>query len=94
MKLTVFGASGGTGSSFAEQALAAGHDVTAVVRDPARLTIAFHHLYLGAMLRWLADPGLKLRKEFAAAVDLFLHGAAVPAKASSETVRKPKKRRT
>ena len=45
--------------------------------DPARLTIAFHHLYLGAMLRWLADPRLKLRKEFAAAVELFLHGAAV-----------------
>jgi AcrR family transcriptional regulator len=60
--------------------------------DPARLTIAFHHLYLGAMLRWLADPSLKLRKEFAAAVDLFLHGAAVPAKSSSKTRRKPKKR--
>lgn len=42
MKLTVFGASGGTGSSFVEQALAAGHDVTAVVRDPARLTIKPH----------------------------------------------------
>ena len=62
--------------------------------DPARLTIAFHHLYLGAMLRWLADSRLKLRKEFAAAVDLFLHGAAVPAKASSKTARKPKKKRT
>jgi hypothetical protein len=48
--------------------------------NPARLTIAFHHLYLGAMLRWLADPRLKLRKEFAAAVELFLHGVAVPAK--------------
>ena len=42
MKLTVFGATGATGSSFAEQALAAGHDVTAVVRDPARLTIEPH----------------------------------------------------
>lgn len=53
--------------------------------DPARLALAFHHLYLGAMLRWLADPRLKLRKEFAAAVELFLHGAAAPAKASPRT---------
>ena len=60
--------------------------------DPARLTIAFHHLYLGAMLRWLADPRLKLCKEFAAAVDLFLHGAAVPIKASSKTTTKRKKK--
>ena len=60
--------------------------------DPARLTIAFHHLYLGAMLRWLADPRLKLRKEFAAAVELFLHGSAFPARASPEKSRKPGKR--
>lgn len=37
MKLTVFGATGGTGQHLVEQALAAGHHVTAVVRDPARL---------------------------------------------------------
>lgn len=60
--------------------------------DPTRLTIAFHHLYLGAMLRWLADPRVKLRKEFAAAVELFLHGAAVPAKASRRTLPKPRKK--
>jgi len=56
--------------------------------DPARLAIAFHHLYLGAMLRWLADRRLELRREFAAAVDLFMHGAAVPVK----TLSKPKKK--
>ena len=39
MKLTIFGATGGTGTCLVEQALAAGHDVTAVVRDPARLTV-------------------------------------------------------
>ncbi|MBV9878826.1 MAG: TetR/AcrR family transcriptional regulator [Verrucomicrobia bacterium] len=60
--------------------------------DPGRLTMEFHHLYLGVMLRWLADPRLKLRKEFSAAVDLFLHGAAVPVKASTKTRRKPNKR--
>lgn len=40
MKVTVFGATGGTGTIFVEQALAAGHEVTAVVRDPARLKVA------------------------------------------------------
>jgi putative NADH-flavin reductase len=39
MKLTIFGATGGTGTHLAEQALAAGHEVIAVVRDPARLTV-------------------------------------------------------
>jgi putative NADH-flavin reductase len=37
MKVTIFGATGGTGSCLVEQALAAGHEVTAVVRDPVRL---------------------------------------------------------
>ncbi|MCY1140874.1 SDR family oxidoreductase [Actinoplanes sp. Pm04-4] len=39
MKLTVFGATGGTGIQVVRQACAAGHDVTAVVRDPARLSL-------------------------------------------------------
>ncbi|MEU4542103.1 NAD(P)-dependent oxidoreductase [Nonomuraea dietziae] len=37
MKLTVFGASGGVGRHLLDQSLAKGHDVTAVVRDPAKL---------------------------------------------------------
>jgi putative NADH-flavin reductase len=37
-KITIFGATGGTGKGLVEQALAAGHQVTAVVRDPARVT--------------------------------------------------------
>ncbi|MFC9973973.1 NAD(P)-dependent oxidoreductase [Spirillospora sp. NPDC127200] len=37
MELTVFGATGGTGRHVVRRALAAGHAVTAVVRDPARL---------------------------------------------------------
>ena len=39
MKLTIFGATGATGTSLVEQSLAAGHEVTAVVRDPARLAV-------------------------------------------------------
>lgn len=37
MKLTILGATGATGACLISQALAAGHEVTAVVRDPARL---------------------------------------------------------
>ncbi|MEU5437433.1 NAD(P)-binding oxidoreductase [Streptomyces sp. NPDC020719] len=39
MKLTVFGATGRIGQQVVAQALAAGHQVTAVVRDPARFTV-------------------------------------------------------
>ncbi|MBN9656571.1 MAG: TetR/AcrR family transcriptional regulator [Acidobacteria bacterium] len=53
--------------------------------DATRLTLAFHHLYLCSMLRWLANRHLNLRQEFAAGVELFLHGAAVPTGNSSET---------
>ena len=39
MKFTVFGASGGIGTQVVAQGLAAGHQVTAVVRDRVRLTV-------------------------------------------------------
>ncbi|MFE9662177.1 NAD(P)H-binding protein [Streptomyces sp. NPDC005955] len=39
MRITVFGATGGVGQEIVRQGLAAGHQVTAVVRDPARLTV-------------------------------------------------------
>jgi putative NADH-flavin reductase len=39
MKLTIFGASGATGTCLVTLALDAGHEVTAVVRDPARSTV-------------------------------------------------------
>lgn len=38
MRITVFGATGGISREVSSQALAAGHHVTAVVRDPARLS--------------------------------------------------------
>jgi uncharacterized protein YbjT (DUF2867 family) len=37
MKLTIIAATGGTGRQLLEQAVAAGHDVTAVVRNPRNL---------------------------------------------------------
>jgi putative NADH-flavin reductase len=40
MRLTIFGATGRTGTCLIEQGLAAGHEVTAVVRDPGRLAVA------------------------------------------------------
>ncbi|MEU0158637.1 NAD(P)H-binding protein [Streptomyces sp. NPDC006261] len=46
MRLTVFGATGGVGQELVGQALAAGHEVTVVVRDPARLPEAFGALAL------------------------------------------------
>jgi putative NADH-flavin reductase len=42
VKLTVFGATGGVGRHVVGQALGSGHEVTAVVRDPARLPVAAH----------------------------------------------------
>jgi putative NADH-flavin reductase len=39
MLLTVFGATGGTGTQVVRQGLAAGHEVAAVVRDPSRLAL-------------------------------------------------------
>ncbi|WP_406272397.1 NAD(P)H-binding protein [Nocardia sp. NBC_00881] len=40
MKITVFGATGGIGRLVVAQSLDAGHRVTAVVRNPAKLTLA------------------------------------------------------
>jgi putative NADH-flavin reductase len=37
MKLTIIAATGGVGRELLEQAVAAGHDVTAVVRNPGKL---------------------------------------------------------
>ena len=42
MNLTIFGATGASGTILTSQALAAGHDVTAIVRDPARLALPPH----------------------------------------------------
>lgn len=42
MRITIFGATGGIGSGVLDQAIAAGHEVTAVVRDPSKLPSTVH----------------------------------------------------
>jgi Putative NADH-flavin reductase len=44
MKLTTFGATGGSGRQLTEQALAERYVVTAFVRHPTKLTIPHEHL--------------------------------------------------
>lgn len=44
MRITVFGAAGNVGSRVVAEAVSRGHEVTAVVRDPAR----FHELHAAA----------------------------------------------
>jgi len=46
MKIAVFGATGGTGKQVVQQALAAGDQVAALVRDPAKLAIGNANLNL------------------------------------------------
>jgi putative NADH-flavin reductase len=55
VKLTIFGATGGTGICITEQALSAGHEVTVVVRDPARLSIS-PHSRLHVVIADVMDP--------------------------------------
>src|SRR5437868_2711392 len=43
-RLLVIGATGGTGRQLVEQALAQGHQVTALVRTPAKLKVEHPHL--------------------------------------------------
>jgi putative NADH-flavin reductase len=47
MKLTIFGATGGIGSALLEQAVAAGHEVTVLVRTPSKLKAKVHHVITG-----------------------------------------------
>lgn len=55
MRLTIFGATGRTGTHLVRQALEEGHDVTAVVRDPARLDVPAHER-LRVVTAQVTDP--------------------------------------
>jgi putative NADH-flavin reductase len=56
MKLTIFGGTGGTGRLLIQQALAAGNQVVAFVRNPFKLGITHEHLTV--VQGELADPAL------------------------------------
>jgi putative NADH-flavin reductase len=55
MRLTIFGATGKTGSCLVTQAVMAGHEVTAVVRDPKRLNLPSHE-HLRVVTADVMDP--------------------------------------
>jgi putative NADH-flavin reductase len=65
MKITVFGASGGIGGAVVQQALDAGHTVTAVVRQSARFDVSHPALEV-TRVAGLTDPEA-LRPSLAAA---------------------------
>lgn len=54
MKLLIIGATGGTGKQLVQQALDQNHDVTVLVRDPARMQI--RHQRLRIVLGDILDP--------------------------------------
>ena len=71
MKLTVFGATGGIGQEIVRQAVAAGHEVTAVVRDPARLAVPLSDVTVHTVPR-VDDP--EALREAVAGRDAVLSG--------------------
>ena len=58
MKLTIFGATGGIGGQLLEQAVAAGHEVTAVVRDPSKLAPSRNGVRVVTADLAAAEPGV------------------------------------
>ena len=46
MRLAIFGPTGGTGRRLVERAIAEGHDVTALARNPSRITARHERLHL------------------------------------------------
>jgi putative NADH-flavin reductase len=62
MRIAIFGASGRTGRPLVEQALAAGHEVRALVRDPSKLRIRHKRL---AVIRGDVLDSAKVEKTIA-----------------------------
>lgn len=77
MKLTIFAATGGIGRQLLDQAVAAGHDVTAVVRSPERLA----GVPVRVVRADLANPDLAAIESAVAGADAVLSGLG-PSRAS------------
>jgi AcrR family transcriptional regulator len=63
------------------EALIAAGQGSGELRDdlsPAHLASLLQHLHLAALMRWLASADGDLENEFAAIVDVFVHGASRP----------------
>ena len=69
MKLTIFAATGGIGRQALEQAVAAGHDVTAVVRNPKKLS-----RQVRTVTADLATPDVAALESAVAGADAVLSG--------------------
>jgi len=69
MKLTIFAATGGIGRQALEQAVAAGHDVTVVVRHPKKLSIQVRTVTAD-----LATPDVAALESAVAGADAVLSG--------------------
>jgi putative NADH-flavin reductase len=54
VRLTIFGATGGTGKRLLERAIAEGHEVTAFVRNPSRMKA--RHEQLDVVVGDVFDP--------------------------------------
>ena len=73
MKLTIFAATGGIGRHVLEQAVAAGHDVTAVVRNPNKLSEQMRQK-VRTITADLAAPDLGALKSAVVGADAVLSG--------------------
>lgn len=82
MRITVFGAGGSVGSRVVAEALSRGHEVTAVVRDPAR----FHELHTAANAR--AGDAAKIEDvvELSAGQDVVISATRPPPGSEGELV--------
>lgn len=74
MKLTIFAATGGIGRQVLAQAVAAGHDVTAVVRNPKNLRLAELSGQVRVVTADLAAPDPAVLASAVAGADAVLSG--------------------
>jgi uncharacterized protein YbjT (DUF2867 family) len=76
MKLTIFAATGGIGRQLFEQAVAAGHEVTAVARRPENLPM--HPANVSTVTADLSTPDLTVLAAAVQGADAVLSGLAHP----------------
>lgn len=78
MKLTIFAATGGIGKLVLEQAIAGGHDVTAVVRTPSKVTAP-----VNVVAADLASPDPAVLESAISGADAVLSGLGARSKADA-----------